>query len=89
MEKKKYYSIPEIAKMTGLSRQAIYKRVKTGKIKAVKIGRSYAISEDFVKENIADIRGHALKDKEKEIIKRSVEKTVKEYGDVLKRLGRE
>lgn len=89
MKSDKYYSIPEVAKILGLSRQAIHKQVKAGKIKAIKIGRYYAIAKDFVKANISDIKGQPLNKKEKEIIKRSVEKTVKEYGDVLKRLGRE
>jgi len=89
MEKSKYYSIAQIAKILGLSRQAVYKRVKKGKIKAVRIGRSYAIPRDFVDKKVVDIQGHPLSKREKDIINKSVEKTVKEYGDVLKKLGRE
>lgn len=41
----KYVTIPELAKMLGLSRVAVFKKVKKGEIKAIKIGRTYAISK--------------------------------------------
>ncbi len=40
---KEYYSIPELAKHLGISRIAVFKQIKRGKINAIKIGRSYAI----------------------------------------------
>jgi len=39
----KFYSITEYAKLRGVSRQAVLKWVNNGKVKAVKIGRFYAI----------------------------------------------
>ncbi len=48
INKKKFISIPELAKKLGISRIAVYKRVKEGKIHAVKIGRNFAIESDQV-----------------------------------------
>ncbi len=85
MVKKEYLTIPELAKILGISRIAIYKRVKKGEIQAVKIGRSYAIPKKYLE----DILGKSLGEEEKKEIDRAVHKTVKEYGEVLKLLGRE
>ena len=84
-EEKKYLSIPQLAKLLGLSRIAIFKRVKAGKIPAVRIGRNYAISEEFLDQ----IRGKTLSEERKDDIKSAVKRTVREYGEVLKRLGKE
>jgi excisionase family DNA binding protein len=43
MKRKKYFSIPELAKILGISRIAVYKRVKKGDIEAIRIGRNYAV----------------------------------------------
>jgi excisionase family DNA binding protein len=85
MKKEKYISIPQLAKMLGISRIAVFKKVKKGQIKAIRIGRNYAIPTKY----IIDILGNALTAKEKIKIDEAVKITVKEYGQVLKRLGRE
>lgn len=85
MEKEKYITIPQLAKLLGLSRIAVYKKVKAGKIKAVKIGKTYAIPKSLV----MGILGKTLKEQDKKTIDKAVKKTVKEYGEVLKMLGRE
>jgi len=52
MEKKEFYSIPELAKLMNISRIAVYKKVKKGQIKAKKAGRDYVIpsseADDFI-----------------------------------------
>ena len=53
MAKVKYITIPELAKILGVSRIAIYNRVKKGQIPATKIGRIYVITD----QTIADILG--------------------------------
>ncbi|MEK7376493.1 MAG: helix-turn-helix domain-containing protein [Candidatus Margulisiibacteriota bacterium] len=83
--KKEYYSIPEYAKLIGVSRIAVYNKVKKGLIKAAKIGRNYAIPKEYV----LNILGKALSEKDKKEIDEAVEKTVKEYGETLKLLGNE
>ena len=85
MKKDKYISLPELAKLLGLSRIAIYKKVKAGEIKATKIGRNYAVPRKYVEQII----GQTLDDREKKEIDRAVKKTVKDYGEVLKLLGKE
>ncbi len=80
--KSKYYSIPEYARLIGVSRIAVYNKVKKGQIKAVKIGRNYAIPEELV-------LGRSLSAKDREEIDKAIEKTVKEYGETLKLLGSE
>ena len=42
-DEKEYYSVPEFAKKLGISRIAVFKRVKKGKISAIRIGRNWAI----------------------------------------------
>ena len=85
MKQERYISIPELAKLLGISRIAVYYQVKAGKIKAVRIGRNYAIPAKYLDE----ILGHELKEPDKQKIKQAVKRTVQEYGDVLKRLGKE
>jgi excisionase family DNA binding protein len=83
--KEKYITIPELAKLLGVSRIAIYKRVKKGQIPARKIGRTYVITD----QTIANILGKKVTRKGKERIDAAVRKTVREYGEVLKQLGKE
>lgn len=82
---KKYLTIPELAKLMGLSRGAIYKQVRQGKIKAMKIGRNYAIPQ----ETVGEILGDKLTDKTKKGVSAAIRKTLKEYGETLKLLGNE
>jgi excisionase family DNA binding protein len=84
-KKSDYITIPELARILGLSRIAIFKRVKKGAIKAVKIGRNYAIPRAY----IDSILGKTLGNNDKKEIDMAVKKTVKEYGRTLKLLGKE
>ena len=85
MKTNQYISIQELATILGISRIAVYKKVKSGRIKAIRIGRSFAVPKRYVDA----ILGKALDSKDKEEIDAAVKKTVKEYGEVLKLLGRE
>jgi excisionase family DNA binding protein len=82
---KRYITIPQLAKVLGMSRIAVYKKVKKGQIKAIRIGRVYAVSEAY----LTKILGRPLRRKDKVEIENAVKKTVREYGEVLKLLGRE
>ena len=82
---KKYLTIPELAKLMGLSRGAVFKRVRQGKIKALKIGRNYAIPQ----EAIGKILGTKLTSARKKQVTNAIKKTLKEYGETLKLLGNE
>ena len=83
--KKEFITIPELAQILGVSRISVYKRVKKGDIKAKKVGKVYLIPYRYV-ENIL---GRRLTEKDKKEIEDAVKKTVREYGEVLKLLGRE
>ena len=85
MKSDKYITIQEMAKILGISRIAVYKKVKKGTIKAMKIGRNYAIPKKYV----AHILGKVLRARDKNLIDKAIKKTVKEYGETLKLLGRE
>lgn len=85
MNSKKYISLPELAKLLGISRIALYNKVRAGKIKAEKIGRNYAILQSCV----SAILGKSLSEEDKKEIDTAVKRTVKEYGEVLRLLGKE
>jgi excisionase family DNA binding protein len=80
----KFITIPQLAKFLGLSRIAVYNKVKKGEIEAIKIGRNYAIPKKYVD----DIVGKNLSSKRKKEIDKAIKKTVEEYGEVLKLLGK-
>jgi len=85
MTNERYFTIPELAKFLGVSRIAIYNRVKKGQIPATKIGRTYVITD----QTIANILGKEVTRRGKKRIDAAVRKTVREYGEVLKQLGKE
>jgi len=85
MTNKKLYSCPEAAKILGLSRIAVYKKIKKGQIKARKIGRNYVIE----RKEIKPLLDKSLDHKAKKEIERAVKRAVKEYGETLKLLAHE
>jgi len=78
-------TIPELARKLGISRIAVWNKVKTGEIPAAKVGRQYVISARDAK--IA--AGEELSPEQERWIKAAVKRVVREYGSVLKRLSRE
>jgi len=85
MVNEKYITIPQLAELLGLSRIEVYRRVRKGQIKAEKIGRMYVIKD----KEVAHILGKKLTAKDKGQIEKAVKKVVKEYGEVLRKLGTE
>lgn len=84
-----FVSVAELAKMLGISRIAVFNKIKKGQIPAEKIGHSYAISMEDVSYIIHGNEITALTEDKKNEIKEAVEKVVKEYGETLKLLGKE
>ena len=82
---KEFLSTSEVAKLLGISRIAVFKKIKSGAIKARKIGRNFAVN----KKDLPEVLGSVLREDKKQEIEKSVKKTVKEYGETLKLLGRE
>lgn len=85
MTKKRYITISELANILGLSRVAVWKRVKKGEIKAEKIGNTYVIAD----KELDYILGKKPTAKDKGRVEKAVKKVVKDYGEVLKRLSKE
>ena len=84
-----YISVQELANMLGISRIAVFNKIKKGQIPAHKIGRSYAISMEDISDLIHDTGKGFLTQEMKNEIKIAVGKVVKEYGETLKLLGKE
>ena len=80
-----YITIPQLAKMLGVSRITIYRKVKNGQIPAQKIGHTYVITDDEIKK----ILSKELTSRDKSKIEKLVKRVVKEYGETLKLLGKE
>ncbi len=85
MAEKRWITIPELAQKMGLSRIAVYNRVKKGKIPAQKAGGRHLISKD----DLPYIIGRKLTTEEKKRIETVVNRMVMEYGKVFKWLSRE
>lgn len=81
----KYYSTGEVAKILRISRIAVFKQIKTGKIKAEKVGRNYVIASDNLMEALGKIVGVSKKKK----IEEAVKKAIREYGETFKKLAEE
>ncbi|MBL7142554.1 MAG: helix-turn-helix domain-containing protein [Candidatus Pacebacteria bacterium] len=83
MENKDFISTTELAKILGISHVAVYKKIKSGKIKAMKIGRNFVID----KKELSEVLEKGITKKQKIEVEKAVKKTVKEYGETLKLLG--
>lgn len=81
---KTYISTSEAAELMGISRIAVYKKIKKGQIEARKIGRNYVIDKKSLGSLYQD-----LLPKQKQKIEKAVDKVVEEYGETLKKLGSE
>jgi excisionase family DNA binding protein len=85
MENKELISTAELAKILGISRIAVFKRIKRGQIKAIRVGRNFVITRD----SLPEVLGQVLSKKTKIEIETAVKKTVREYGQTLRLLGNE
>lgn len=85
IKEKDFLSTTELAKMLGISRIAVFKKIKKGEIKATKIGRNFVIH----KKDLGNVLGNVLTAENKKEIDKAVSRTVKEYGETLELLGRE
>ena len=85
MMQKNYLSTLEVAKLLGISRIAVFKKVKSGEIKAKKVGRNFVIR----KKDLPEILGTTLGEEKKKLIENAVRKTIQDYGQTLTLLGKE
>ncbi|MEK7140757.1 MAG: helix-turn-helix domain-containing protein [Patescibacteria group bacterium] len=80
---KTYFTTSEVAKMLGITRVTVFRKIKSGKIKAQKFGRNFMVPADQF------IRNADLTEEKKGEIKKIVDKAVKEYGETFRLLGEE
>jgi excisionase family DNA binding protein len=78
----KLYSVTEVAKKLGVSRSYILKLIKTGKLRAQKVGATYAIAA-------RDLPGiyRPMNEADKRKVEKAIELVFEDYGEVIKRLG--
>ncbi|MBU0618908.1 helix-turn-helix domain-containing protein [Patescibacteria group bacterium] len=79
-----FISVAQTAKMLGVSRVQVFRKIKQGKIKAQKVGRAYVVD----KNSLGPIFEQTT-DREVKLIDQAVAGTISEYGETLRRLGRE
>lgn len=82
---KKMYSTVETAKILGLSRIEVFRKIKAGRIRAEKVGRNYVIAQDDLMETLGKLVGTSKREK----IEKAVKRAVKEYGLTFKKLAEE
>ncbi len=82
---KDFLSTIEVAKLLGISRIAVFKKIKAGEIRAQKIGRNFVVA----KKDLPFLLGKELNEAEKRGINETVSRVVSEYGETLKLLGKE
>ncbi|MDD3301302.1 MAG: helix-turn-helix domain-containing protein [Patescibacteria group bacterium] len=82
---KDYFTVKEFADLTDVSRVTVFKKIKSGQIKAEKIGRNYII----YKKDLSGMFDNTLTEENKDDIKSGVQKVLKDYGETIKMLGRE
>jgi len=77
-------STAEAAKILGISRVAVFNRIKKGEIKAWKVGRNYVVDKRSLGTVFQD-----LTPSQKERVEAAVDKVVKDFGPALRRLAGE
>lgn len=85
MKEKDFLSLAELAKILGVSRISVYKKVKKGEIPATRVGRSFVVA----KSDLGGVLRETLGKEEKRQVEQAVKKTVREYGETLRLLGNE
>lgn len=85
MTKKALYSTIEVAKILHLSRIEVFRKIKSGKIIADKIGRNYVISH----ESLLEALGKTIGNHKKIEIEKTIDRAMREYEEAFKKLGKE
>jgi excisionase family DNA binding protein len=78
----KLLSVKEVAEILGISRVAVFNKIKNGEIPAQKVGKAYVIEKDA----LTIVKDREVSGWQKDVIERAVNKTVLDYGEALKLL---
>lgn len=79
---KKFLSVKEMAKILGISRMQVIRKIKKGKIKAFRVGRSWVIEARGLGPIFEKITNF-----EKKQVEKAVKKVIREYGETLRLLA--
>ncbi len=77
-------SVAEAAEVLGYTRQHVLRLVKSGDIPAQRYGRAYLIKRSELPGPFSD-----MTKSEKVLIDKAVDKVFQQYGDTIRKLGRE
>ena len=80
-----FLTVKQLADILGVSRIAVFNKIKKGQLIATKAGKTYLIP----KEQLIGIINNDLSEAEKEKIRNGVSKVIRDYGETLKMLGKE
>lgn len=80
-----FVSTSEAARILGISRVAVFNKIKLGKMPAIKVGRNFVIRKD----EVLKAAGELLTSGQKRGIDKAIERATKQYGETFKRLGKE
>ena len=85
MKNKDFLSTIELAKILGISRVTVFKKIKAGEIKAQKVGRNFVIS----RKDLPSVLGVVVNEEQKKNINKAVKRAVQQYGETFRLLGQE
>ena len=83
--KNQYITSTELAQLLGISRVAVFKKIKNKQIPAKKVGRNFVIHKSLLPELFPP----QLTSQEKQLIERVIKNVLKEYEETLRLLGKE
>ena len=82
VKQEKMFSVTDVAKMLGISRTHVLRKINKGEIQAHKVGKTYVIPASTLPGIY-----RPLSETDKKQVETAVEKTMKEYGEVIRKLG--
>ncbi|MGI5827189.1 MAG: helix-turn-helix domain-containing protein [Patescibacteria group bacterium] len=80
-----FLTVKQLADILGISRIAVFNKIKKEQLMATKAGKTYLIPKD----QLTGIIDNNLSEEEKVKIKKGVSKVIRDYGETLKMLGKE
>ena len=80
-----FLTVKQLADILGISRIAVYNKIKRDQLAAKMVGKTFLIPKD----QLSGVINSNLPEAEKIKIKDGVSKVVRDYGDTLKMLGKE
>lgn len=85
VHQRSYLTTTELAKLLGISRISVFKRIKARTIRAERVGRAYRIR----RVDLPTIFGATIAPARRRMLDAVVGRVVREYGETLKLLGKE